>query len=302
MKRVDSPDSVIKHFQGSRRTGLGSVSLLTMPRTFGYVFNPISVYYVRDANDKPAYVVFEVSNTPWLEETLYVHPVNTKDTYEDMKKMHVSPFQPMGQTYTWTAPFPSDSVSLRVDVSRGDKPYFVATFDGNASTAPSTTLGRVRTALKLTPHTAVLLIHAHAALLLAKGAKFYPHPSGVKTAMSRCIEVIYHSRYRLLAYYLLRRLHAPQYLIATAALGALQRAASVLSRKSSSKNVTKDTKDVPFEMVESPKNNSTPMLATDEHLAGAASGKRVAIIGSGIAGNGAAYLLKNAASTSRSLR
>ena len=220
-----------------------------------------------------------------------MHPVNTKDTYEDMKKMHVSPFQPMGQMYTWTAPFPSEDVSLRVDVSRGDKPYFVATFDGNASTAPSTTLGRVRTALKLTPHTAVLLIHAHAALLLAKGARFYPHPSGVKTAMSRCIEVIYHSRYRLLAYYVLRRLHAPQYLIATAALGALQRAASVLSRKSSSKNVTKDTKDVPFEMVESPK-NSTPMLATDEHLSGAAAGKRVAIIGSGIAGNGAAYLLK----------
>ena len=27
-----------------------------MPRTFGYVFNPISVYYVRDANE-PAYVV-----------------------------------------------------------------------------------------------------------------------------------------------------------------------------------------------------------------------------------------------------
>ena len=53
----------------------------------------------------------KVSNTPWLEETLYVHPVNTKDTYEDMKKMHVSPFQPMGQMYKWTAPFPSTEVS-----------------------------------------------------------------------------------------------------------------------------------------------------------------------------------------------
>ena len=43
---------------------------------------------------------------------------------------------------------------------------------------------------------------------------------------------------------------------------------------------------------ESPTKSTKPMLATDDHLAGAASGKRVAIIGSGIAGNGAAYLLK----------
>ena len=92
----------------------------------------------------------------------------------------------------------------------------MATLDGAASTAPSTSLGRVRTALKLTPHTAVLLIHHKTLPLTSERCKFYPYPSGVKTAMSRCIEVIYHSRYRWLAYYLLRRLHAPQYLIATA--------------------------------------------------------------------------------------
>ena len=306
LKRVDSPDSVLNFSTDvadgdsvgveapAEDTSLGRVDLLTMPRTFGYVFNPISVYYVRDGDGRPAYVVFEVSNTPWLEEVLYVHPVHSEDTYVDVKKMHVSPFQPMGQTYTWTAPFPSSTVSLRVDVARDDTKYFVATFDGPMTQAPLSALGRFRAAVKLTPHIAVLGIHVHAALLLAKGAKFYPHPSGVKTAMSRCIEVIFHSRYRLFAYFLLRKVRAPSYLVATAAVGVLQRAASVLSRKSSSKSVTvkEASSKAPNSKKSEAPSESTPIVGLDAHLNGAAAGRRVAIIGSGVAGNGAAYLLR----------
>ena len=41
---------------------------------------------------------------------------------------------------------------------------------------------------------AVVLIHYHAALLLAKGARFYPHPAGVKTTFSRAVELAFHNR------------------------------------------------------------------------------------------------------------
>src|SRR4029079_5501991 len=41
----------------------GGIKLLTPARTFGYVFNPVSFYFVRDAGDSLACVVAEVHNT-----------------------------------------------------------------------------------------------------------------------------------------------------------------------------------------------------------------------------------------------
>jgi len=266
-----------------------------MPRSLGYVFNPISVYYVKDAAGAPAFVVFEVANTPWLEETLYVHRYRKDGRYFDAKQMHVSPFQPMGQRYAWTAPFPSETLALRVDVSRGEgKAYFRATFDGDATPAPIGRFGMWAEGLKLTPHAAVFLIHAHAALLLSKGAKFYSHPSGVKTAFSRTVEVAFHSRYWLMGLWVARRLESNP-IIAVAALGLLARAASVLSAKSG--GAASPAKGASS----SSSKDSTPKTGGGESwtdVASAASGaasvvptKRVAVVGAGIAGNGAAYLL-----------
>ena len=80
--------------------------------TFGYVFNPISVYYVRDANDEPGLAARLGGEQYALVSKRFTASQRQRYTYEDIKKMHVSPFQPMGQTYTWTAPFPSSNVSL----------------------------------------------------------------------------------------------------------------------------------------------------------------------------------------------
>ena len=89
-------------------------------------------------------------------------------------------------------------------------------------------------------------------------------------------------------------MRAPSYLVATAAVGVLQRAASVLSRKSSSKSVTvkEASSKAPNSKKSEAPSESTPIVGLDAHLNGAAAGRRVAIIGSGVAGNGAAYLLR----------
>ena len=62
-----------------QRTGRrpdGPISLLTQVRTWGWLFNPISVYYcfAPDGETVDAIVV-EVTNTPWHERTTYVLPV-----------------------------------------------------------------------------------------------------------------------------------------------------------------------------------------------------------------------------------
>ena len=45
--------------------------MLAQPPTWGLGFNPLSVYYLHDANHQPSAMVLEVRNTPWRERTLY---------------------------------------------------------------------------------------------------------------------------------------------------------------------------------------------------------------------------------------
>ena len=92
------------------------VCLLTQCRVFGYVFNPVSFFYVLDTDDSPVCIVAEVSNT-FGERYLYVldercrlrasgsgPPRDVREgeviqRYTAEKVMHVSPFISMRATY-----------------------------------------------------------------------------------------------------------------------------------------------------------------------------------------------------------
>lgn len=136
------------------RTGdrpLGPVRTLTQARTFGYVFNPITVHWclaptggdptegpIGDTPDhRPVVevVVLEVTNTPWKERHCYVVDVRpgadparmpgpvavgTLDgrgrVHAEMAKaMHVSPFMPMAQTYRLTCTPPGARTWLQLE-------------------------------------------------------------------------------------------------------------------------------------------------------------------------------------------
>lgn len=78
------------------------IFLLTMPRLFGYVFNPLSVYLCVDGDDTVRALIYEVHNT-FGERHSYVLPARTdsdglvRQTTD--KTFYVSPFMPMELTY-----------------------------------------------------------------------------------------------------------------------------------------------------------------------------------------------------------
>ena len=86
----------------------GPVTLLAHLRTFGWLFNPLAVYYCWTAGgDALDAVVLEVTNTPWGERHWYVLDARDGETPTTVAKaMHVSPFLPMDVEYriTWTTP------------------------------------------------------------------------------------------------------------------------------------------------------------------------------------------------------
>ncbi|KNC52031.1 plasmid partition ParA protein [Thecamonas trahens ATCC 50062] len=73
------------------------VFMLSSAQAAGMLFNPITVFYCYDGDDKLAWLVAEVTNTPWGERVVYVLPSDGEKRVR--KAMHVSPFNTMGYDY-----------------------------------------------------------------------------------------------------------------------------------------------------------------------------------------------------------
>ncbi len=166
----------------------GPIRLLTHPRYFGYVFNPLSVYYCFDrAGRRVESLVAEVSNTPWNERHCYVlarEPDDDRPTPGEMrfrtpKVFHVSPFQSMDLVHRWRLNEPGHELCLAIG---NEKP------GGGASPFAASLVMR-RREIDVWSLTRALLVHpAMTARVIAgiywqawrirrKGARVHPHPA-----------------------------------------------------------------------------------------------------------------------------
>ena len=158
----------------------GPIMLLTNVRSFGYVFNPISVYYCfQNADDDQSVVamILEVTNTPWGQRHFYVVDArnhNPQDQYEFKKEMHVSPFFDTDMRYVLTWKNPSEVLDLRLDVFRGDTKSFYADIKCRQFSVGWSDLRKVLLRHPFHTFKVSLGIHAHALALVARRIKFHP--------------------------------------------------------------------------------------------------------------------------------
>jgi len=155
----------------------GRVELLTSCRILGYVFNPISVFYCYDPDDRLTLAVAEVNNT-YGDRHSYVLPVASA-TFEwrTKKLMHVSPFlQPDAGTYRWELPPPGDGVSLGVDLTRDEETVLAARL--SLARRPLTDRALAWALLRYPFMTVQVIgaIHFEALRLWRKGARFWERP------------------------------------------------------------------------------------------------------------------------------
>jgi uncharacterized protein len=103
----------------------GPVAMLGHVRTWGWLFNPLTLYYCFDPSGRHVeWTILEVSNTPWHERCCYV--VGPPGEHSFAKAMHVSPFLPAQATYTLRYSAPEESVRVSLDVaaaSSSSSPY-----------------------------------------------------------------------------------------------------------------------------------------------------------------------------------
>jgi DUF1365 family protein len=142
------------------------IRLLTMPRSLGVGFNPVSFYYCFDAPGDLTHVVAEVTNTPWGERHTYVLP---QGKGSPDKAFHVSPFMGMDHAYEVRATAPGETLSVHIASHRAGKLAFDATL--NLKRRPYSRRRLAGASIRT-----LTLIYAHAIALKVKGVPYFPHP------------------------------------------------------------------------------------------------------------------------------
>jgi uncharacterized protein len=176
---ADSIRSLVKQRTGD--TIEGSIRLLTHFRYFGYVFNPISLYFCYDKNNVGVtHVVAEVTNTPWKQQHCYVlaghTDGNTFTTPEHHKDFHVSPFMNMDMNYRWHIQIPNESLNVRIENIKDQSKLFDASINLKKLELTSSNLSKTLLNFPLMTIKVVSAIHFQALKLWLKGIKYVPHP------------------------------------------------------------------------------------------------------------------------------
>lgn len=153
--------------------------LLTQPRWFGMVFNPVSFWLALDGAALVA-VIAEVNNTygdrhSYMCAKPDLSPIRPGDVLTARKVFHVSPFQPVAGRYAFSFDLADDAIAIRI-AHRDGSEGLVATLEGRRlpMTAPRLLRGAVR--FPLAGLRATVLIYWQALRLRLKGAPFRPRP------------------------------------------------------------------------------------------------------------------------------
>ncbi len=150
------------------------IKLLCYPRIFGYVFNPLSVFYVYDVYEKLTCILYEVKNT-FGEQHTYIFKVDgDKNLYQHncSKKFHVSPFIEMDCEYFFRNLKPGKKISVIIDQYQTNEKIFFASQDGKRVEFNSKELIKSYIKHPLMTFKIILAIHFEAFKLWLKGIKY----------------------------------------------------------------------------------------------------------------------------------
>ena len=108
-----------------------NIKLLCYPRIFGYVFNPLSTYFIYNKRSELISIFYEVKNT-FGEQHTYIFKAQDEKTVQNKckKKFYVSPFIEMDCEYHFKTLNPREQLSVVINQNDKDGKLLFASQDG----------------------------------------------------------------------------------------------------------------------------------------------------------------------------
>jgi uncharacterized protein len=158
----------------------GRVVMLAAARVFGYVFNPLSVYWCHDPQGVLVCVVAEVHNT-YGGRHCYLLRTDARGRAEVEKDFYVSPFEPArGASYRMSLPEPTDRLDLTITLHRAGAAPFIAGVRGRRRPASTGTLLRLVFRYPVAPLMVSARIRWQGIRLLTRGLRVVHRPEHEK--------------------------------------------------------------------------------------------------------------------------
>ncbi|WP_075501011.1 DUF1365 domain-containing protein [Candidatus Pelagibacter communis] len=150
------------------------IKLLCYPRILGYVFNPLSIFFIYNRNENLISILYEVKNT-FGEQHTYIFKVESENKLIQnncSKKFHVSPFIEMNCNYFFRILKPGENLSVKIDQYDQEGKILFASQDGKRSDLTSKNLMNSYLKHPLMTFKIISAIHFEAFKLWIKGIKF----------------------------------------------------------------------------------------------------------------------------------
>jgi DUF1365 family protein len=167
----------------------GAIKLLCMPRTFGYSFNPLSVYFCHDENGELAALIYQVHNT-FGERHSYVIPVQRNADAVDQhceKCFYVSPFMEMELQYKFWAKLPDEDVTIAIHAQDRHGIVFAAALAGSREEFSDWRLMCALLRVPLVTIKVIAAIHWEALRLWLKGIELVPRSESRARPMASAV-------------------------------------------------------------------------------------------------------------------
>lgn len=191
---------VVAHLatRGTDLTG-GRVVLVTLPRVFGYLFNPVSFYFCYDRAGTPVAALAEVTNTfkemkPYFlgPATRTPAPLSPAPSPSDLppsagegrpggatfalrtpKHFYVSPFSDVDVAFDFTLRTPAENLSIQIDDYVGAERTLTSTLTGPRRALTGARLAWFTLKYPLLTLRIIGLIHGHAFVLWLKRVPWF---------------------------------------------------------------------------------------------------------------------------------
>lgn len=163
------------------------VVLVTLPRLFGYHFNPVSFYFISAADGTPGGAIAEVTNTFREMKPYFVPVVGDAFRVRVPKAFYVSPFSPLDVAFDFHLRLTEKALTAQIDDFAGSARTLHSVLAGRRLPLTTARLAWFLIKYPLVTVKIISLIHFQAFRLWLKKVPYFPKASnpGAQTNLYR---------------------------------------------------------------------------------------------------------------------